>query len=157
MKKIFSSILMICLLAGALFAENNREWRAIWSITWNQFSASASTETLKQLLINAASNTHIPDEKMTILLPEKILGLEDIRQNPNSLKGGALVEILSEVTRKLLKSEVIFSTGLKSKEGIVFSLRDGEIKIDLTDEALTALLLSHLQPRFRAILEGVVA
>ena len=50
-----------------------------------------------------------------------------------------------------------FSPGLKSNEGIIFALREGEIKVDLTDEALTTLLLSHLQPRFRAILEGVVA
>lgn len=117
----------------------------------------SSPDILKQLLINAASKTNIPDEEMEILLPNKVLGLEDIRQNPDSLKGGALIEILSDVTRKLLTSEVHFSAGLKSNEGIVFSLRDGEIKIDLTDEALTALLLSHLQPRFRAILEGVVA
>ena len=32
----------------------------------------------------------------------------------------------------------------------------GNIKIDLTDEAIAALLLQHLQPRFRAVLEGIV-
>lgn len=116
----------------------------------------SSPDMLKQLLINAASKTQIPDEDMHIVLPNKALGLDDLRQNPNSLKGGPLIEILSEVTRKLLRSEVHFSAGLKTKEGIVFSLREGEIKVDLTDEALTALLLNHLQPRFRAILEGVV-
>ena len=47
MKKVLSIILLICLLTGAIFAENNREWRAIWSITWNQFSASASVDALK--------------------------------------------------------------------------------------------------------------
>tara|TARA_R110001592_G_scaffold52649_9_gene161382 strand:- start:104890 stop:105564 length:675 start_codon:yes stop_codon:yes gene_type:complete len=112
-------------------------------------------ETLKLLLINAISNIQIHDENMDIILPEKVLGIEELRQTPDSLKGGALVEILSEVTRNLLKSEVCFKTG-SSKAGIVFSLRDGEIQVDLTDEALTQLILSHLQPRFRAILEGVV-
>ena len=38
---------MICLLGGALFADSNREWRAIWSITWNQFSSSLDAEQLK--------------------------------------------------------------------------------------------------------------
>ncbi len=114
-------------------------------------------ETLKNLLLNAVSKTHIPDEEMEIILPKKVLGLEELRQNPDSLKGGPLIELLSEVTRHLLKSEVHFSPGLKSNEGIIFALREGEIKVDLTDEALTTLLLSHLQPRFRAILEGVVA
>jgi len=32
----------------------------------------------------------------------------------------------------------------------------GNITIDLTDEAIAALLLQHLQPRFRAVLEGIV-
>lgn len=116
-----------------------------------------SPDTLKQLLYCAASNARIPDEKMDIALPDKVMGLEELRQNPSSLKEGPLVEILSEVTKKLLKSEVTFKSGLPDKQGIVFSLRNGEILIELTDDALTNLLLTHLQPRFRALLEGVVA
>tara|TARA_R110002072_G_scaffold99983_2_gene219956 strand:- start:4964 stop:5641 length:678 start_codon:yes stop_codon:yes gene_type:complete len=115
-----------------------------------------SPDILKQLLINAASKTQIPDEDMDIILPKKIMGLEELRNSPDCLKGGTLIELLSEVTRALLKSEVHFKAGLASNEGIVFSLREGKIQVDLTDEALTSLLLSHLQPRFRAILEGVV-
>jgi len=58
MKKTLTIILLICLLTGAVFAENNREWRAIWSITWNQFSASASTEALK-LRADAILDKHV--------------------------------------------------------------------------------------------------
>ncbi|MGB5324777.1 MAG: hypothetical protein WBN40_05045 [Pseudomonadales bacterium] len=132
----------------------------------NQFAAQLkglihhemqSPDTLKQLLFCAASNTNVPDEKMEITLPAKVMGLEELRENPASLKEGPLVEVLSEVTRKLLKSEVTFKAGLSDKQGITFSLQDGEIVIELTDEALTKLLLMHLQPRFRALLEGVVA
>ncbi|MCF7832336.1 MAG: family 10 glycosylhydrolase [Candidatus Marinimicrobia bacterium] len=47
MKKILIVILLICMIGGVLFAADNREWRAIWSITWNQFSASASADELK--------------------------------------------------------------------------------------------------------------
>jgi V/A-type H+/Na+-transporting ATPase subunit E len=114
-------------------------------------------DTLKKMLFCAARKTNIPDEDMDILLPEKVMGLEELRQHPSSLKEGPLVEILSEVTRELLKSEVTFKSGLPGKQGLVFALREGEIMIELTDEALTNLLLTHLQPRFRAILEGVVA
>jgi V/A-type H+-transporting ATPase subunit E len=31
-----------------------------------------------------------------------------------------------------------------------------DVTLDLSDRAVAALLLQHLQPRFRAILEGVV-
>ncbi|MCK5817514.1 MAG: family 10 glycosylhydrolase [Candidatus Marinimicrobia bacterium] len=58
MKKTLTIILLICLLTGAVFAENNREWRAIWSITWNQFSSSASTEALK-LRADAILDKHV--------------------------------------------------------------------------------------------------
>jgi len=116
-----------------------------------------SPDALKQLLISAATNTTIPDEDMVIHLPDKVMGLEDLRQNPAALDKGALIEVLSEVTRKLLQSQVTFKPEPSGNQGIVFSLRDGEIFIELTDEALTKLLLTHLQPRFRALLEGVIA
>lgn len=31
-----------------------------------------------------------------------------------------------------------------------------EVEVDLTDQAIAKLLLRHLQPRFRALLEGVI-
>jgi V/A-type H+-transporting ATPase subunit E len=33
---------------------------------------------------------------------------------------------------------------------------DGKLVVDLSDDAVAGLLLQHLQPRFRAILEGIV-
>jgi uncharacterized lipoprotein YddW (UPF0748 family) len=48
MKKIIIIILLISMVGGVLFAENNREWRAIWSITWNQFTSSGTVEQLKE-------------------------------------------------------------------------------------------------------------
>lgn len=116
-----------------------------------------SPDTLKHLLYCAASNTRLPDEDMDISLPEKVLGLDELRQDPTTLKQGALVEILSEVTRELLRSKITFKADSTDRQGIVFSLRNGEIIIELTEDTLTDLLLRHLQPRFRALLEGVVA
>ena len=51
-----------------------------------------SPDILKQLLINAASKTQIPDEDMDIILPKKIMGLEELRNSPDCLKGGTLIE-----------------------------------------------------------------
>ena len=47
MRRIVSIILLVFILAGALFADANREFRATWSITWHQFSGSMSAEQLK--------------------------------------------------------------------------------------------------------------
>ena len=40
--------------------------------------------------------------------------------------------------------------------GLKVYMKDGDVEVELTDEAITAVLLEHLQPRFRALLEGIV-
>jgi V/A-type H+-transporting ATPase subunit E len=41
-------------------------------------------------------------------------------------------------------------------DGIQVRLVDKEIILDLNDQTIADLLLAHLQPRFRALLEGIV-
>jgi V/A-type H+-transporting ATPase subunit E len=114
-------------------------------------------QTLKQLLISAAAKTQIQDQAMTIQLPDNAVALKELREDPDLLKGGPLMEMLSEVSRSLFSAGVSLQTSGSADQGLTFLLRDGEITIELTDAALSKLLLAHLQPRFRAILEGVVA
>ncbi len=114
-------------------------------------------DTLKQILVQAAAKSRVPDEKMKILLPEQALGLEELRQNPASIEQGELMEVLSDVAKRLFQSGVEIKLSPEVSSGLVFSLREGEILIEVTDKALADLLLAHLQPRFRALLEGVVA
>jgi V/A-type H+-transporting ATPase subunit E len=40
--------------------------------------------------------------------------------------------------------------------GIRVRLKDEELELDLSDRAIADLLLEHLQPRFRAVMEGQV-
>ncbi len=47
MKKVLSVLLLFCLMAGMLFATENREFRATWSRTWDQYSSSLGAEALK--------------------------------------------------------------------------------------------------------------
>jgi V/A-type H+-transporting ATPase subunit E len=44
----------------------------------------------------------------------------------------------------------------ETRPGIRIRLVDRDVEIDLTDASVAALLLQHLQPRFRAFLEGMV-
>ncbi|MDJ0878310.1 MAG: hypothetical protein QNI86_06835 [Halieaceae bacterium] len=113
-------------------------------------------DTLKQLLLSAAARSSIPDEPVRITLPARAVGLEELRSDPAQLQGGPLVEMVSDVAATLFSQGVEVSTTGRSKAGISISLNEGEVNVDLTDEALQDLLLAHLQPRFRAILEGVV-
>ena len=113
-------------------------------------------ETLKQLLMSAASRSKLPDEPARIVLPERAVGLEELRSDPSQLQGGPLIEMVSSVARELFSQGVEIGADGRARAGMTVSLKDGEINVDLTDQALMDLLLAHLQPRFRAILEGVV-
>ena len=113
-------------------------------------------ETLKQLLISAAGKSRLPDEEATIRLPKEAAGLQKLREDPSLLEGGPLVEMVSDVARELFTKGVEVGADGKIKAGMRISLRGDEVNVDLTEQALADLILAHLQPRFRAILEGVV-
>ncbi len=114
-------------------------------------------ETLKKLLVSAAAQSQVPDEDMRIFIPDRAHGLNELRADPDLLAQGSLIEMLSEVARALFSNGVEIKTSDKTAEGLTISLRDGDMIVDISDQSLTDLLLAHLQPRFRAILEGVVA
>ena len=71
------------------------------------------------------------------------------------LKGDALVGLVSELTAGMLRDGVALAAG-QHGAGLQIHLKEGHIKVDLSDKAVTNLLLGFLQPRFRALLEGVV-
>ena len=57
---------------------------------------------------------------------------------------------------ELLRDGVVIREGDDRQPGIRIRLVEDEVTIDLTSEALTQLLLEHLLPRFRAVLEGSI-
>jgi V/A-type H+-transporting ATPase subunit E len=56
----------------------------------------------------------------------------------------------------MLRTGVSLSASADQGTGIEVRVSDGRLVVDLSDGAVAALLLQHLQPRFRAILEGIV-
>jgi V/A-type H+-transporting ATPase subunit E len=114
-------------------------------------------DTLKLLLISAVSKISIPEEPQTIFLPDKTLGINELREDHSSLEQGPLVELVSDTARKMLTKGVDIRLDNNINSGFVFLLNNGEITVEVTDKSLSNMLLKHLQPRFRAILEGVVS
>jgi len=91
-----------------------------------------------------------------VVLPEKVAGLDELRKNPAELQKGRATKYALGLTDEMLREGVTFSASDDVKAGVRIRLVEGDITIDLTDEAVAALLLQHLQPRFRAVLEGIV-
>jgi V/A-type H+-transporting ATPase subunit E len=85
-------------------------------------------------------------EKVKVILPQKLVGLEDLRHH-----------FVLNVAGDVLKDGI--SIGISEDDdqhGIRLYLEEKQVYIDLTDKAVSDLLLTHLQPRFRAVLEGTV-
>ncbi|WP_431023779.1 ATPase [Halomonas sp. H5] len=120
--------------------------------------ALSSPEILARLMLAAAGHSPLPDDLAgEALLPERIMGLDELRENPQALREGPLAELLAQVARRLLERGITLRGEESLDAGVRFVLDEGRIHVDLTDRAITDLLLRHLQPRFRALLEGVVA
>ena len=89
-------------------------------------------------------------------LPRDVVGLDDLRRNPEELKEGSLTHFVAATAGVMLREGLVFSRAEGSQSGIRVKLLDSGVSIDLTEQAVAELLLAHLQPRFRALLEGVV-
>ena len=96
------------------------------------------------------------NQQVVIQLPATVADLDDLRRNPEKLQEDDLSRFTAAIAADLLRPgvNIEFSSDLSS--GLLIKLEDDHIVIDFSGEALGALLLEHLQPRFRAMLQGVV-
>ncbi|KXS37529.1 ATPase [Modicisalibacter tunisiensis] len=115
-------------------------------------------ELLARLIQEAARRAPLPeDARGEALLPSRVVGIDELRENPEALHEGALPALLARVARAMLERGIVLKGDDAVEAGVRFVLDDGHIHVDLSDRAIAGLLLRHLQPRFRALLEGVIA
>lgn len=96
------------------------------------------------------------DGPVEVLLPERVVGLEELRAEPEELQDGRLTRLALGITRDMLKDGVTLAVTDEVPSGIRVRIVEDAVELDLTDKAVASILLKHLQPRFRAVLEGVV-
>jgi V/A-type H+-transporting ATPase subunit E len=85
-----------------------------------------------------------------------LVGLAELSQNPEELEKGVLTHFVQLVSRDLLREGVKLTVSADNEPGLRVRLEDREVVLDVTDRAVSDAILEHLQPRFRALLEGVV-
>ncbi|MBK1645494.1 hypothetical protein CKO25_12740 [Thiocapsa imhoffii] len=117
---------------------------------------------LEQLILEVAGQARASagvgtGQAVEIQLPKALVDPEELRRNPLELREGSLSHFVLSLAGNLLTAGVTFGVAAGPDEhGLRIALKDKDIVIDLTDETIAAILLAHLQPRFRAILEGMV-
>ena len=95
-------------------------------------------------------------EQPEVILPRHIAGLEELSQNPQELENGVLTRFVQLVSRGILREGVSFGVASDHQQGLRLRLVDRDVMLDISDAAVAEAILQHLQPRFRALLEGVV-
>ncbi|WP_170330845.1 hypothetical protein [Ruegeria arenilitoris] len=114
---------------------------------------------LKQMILEvvgrAAAEAKL-DGKAQVILPAKVATQEDIKQNADDIQSGKLTKYVLGLTAKMLREQVELHASDDAQDGIRVRAEDQGVVLDLTDKAVASLLMEHLQPRFRAVLEGVI-
>ena len=95
-------------------------------------------------------------EPVELLLPRQALELDELRRDPGELQAGEMTDLVLGITDSMLREGVSLRVSDSDTEGIVARMVADEIQVEVTTDAVTSLLLEHLQPRFRALLEGIV-
>ena len=95
-------------------------------------------------------------QQVEVLLPRRVSGFEELSQNPEELEQGVLTYFVRLVTQGMVREGVSFGSARDNQEGLKIRLVDKQVVLDLSDRAIADAILEHLQPRFRALLEGVV-
>ncbi|WP_026973362.1 hypothetical protein [Aliagarivorans marinus] len=112
---------------------------------------------LKQMIVEVAGqNALADDEQVDVLLPAKVVGVSDLRTKPEELAEGTLMHFVAAEAAEMLREGVSFSVDEENGNDLVFRLKDKDIEVSLGSDTVSQMLLNHLQPRFRALLEGIV-
>ncbi|WP_281972342.1 hypothetical protein [Ruegeria faecimaris] len=116
-------------------------------------------ELLKQMVLEvvgrAASDARL-EGPAQVILPPSVATQDDIKQNADDIQSGKLTRYVLGLTAEMLKEQVELHSADDTQNGIRIRADEQGVVLDLTDKAVASLLMEHLQPRFRAVLEGVI-
>ncbi|NVK42327.1 MAG: hypothetical protein HWE39_13885 [Oceanospirillaceae bacterium] len=122
-------------------------------------SQMQSETLLRELILAIAGRTRDyceSAERLEVLLPRHVFGLEDVRRDPESVARGELTALVRELIGESLRDGVSFVQSDDDTPGLRIHLNERGVTIDLTDKSVAELLKAHLQPRFSALMDGIV-
>jgi V/A-type H+-transporting ATPase subunit E len=111
---------------------------------------------LQRLILEVAAKAAPSTERAELLIPTEIVSLEDLQRKPEEAKPGTLTHFVLSMGGGMLREGLSFGVTDGLEAGIRVKLVNENVQIDLTESAVSQLLLRHLLPRFRALLRGAV-
>ena len=113
---------------------------------------------LQQLILAIAGEaaTETADKSpIEVLLSDTIFPKEVPRKKEDGNSKDRTRHMILAITREMLREGVELKPVGKDISGIRIRIVNEDLEIDLTDECISNLLLKHLIPRFRDVLEGI--
>ncbi|GMR23647.1 MAG: hypothetical protein BMS9Abin37_2097 [Acidobacteriota bacterium] len=105
---------------------------------------------------DAARTAGVGDaEEIELLLPREIVSVEELKRNPKELKG-KLTELVKGIAQATYRDGVTFGGLEAGAKGIRVHVSGKDLAVDLTAKAVANILLEHMQPRFRALMQGII-
>jgi V/A-type H+-transporting ATPase subunit E len=122
-------------------------------------SHSLSDEQFVERLILEIAGRAVPQDNnqpLELLLPEEMVPLEQLRRHPEEATEGSLSHFVLALAGDLMRQGVTFGSTTDNSSGITVKMVNDDVEITLDDQAIARLLLRHLLPRFRAMMEGML-
>ncbi|WP_179379329.1 hypothetical protein [Jannaschia marina] len=119
--------------------------------------ASADPDTIRDMVLEVAGRARpAGDDGAAVILPAEVVGPDAIRADPGSVRGSRLTGFVLGLTAEMLREGIELHAAEDLEAGIRVRVDGEDLEIDLSDAAIASLLMQHLQPRFRAVMEGVL-
>jgi V/A-type H+-transporting ATPase subunit E len=112
---------------------------------------------LQRLILEVAGRVAPTDaQRAEVLLPAELVSLEDLQSKPEEAAPGTLMHFVLSLGGGMLREGMHFGVSDDGEAGIRVRLVEEDVQIDVTESAISQLLLRHMLPRFRALLRGAV-
>jgi len=111
---------------------------------------------LQRLILEVAGKAAPSMQRAELLIPAEVVSLERLQRKPEEAKPGTLTHFVLSMGGGMLREGLSLGVTDGFAAGIRVKLVDENVQIDLTESAVSMLLLRHMLPRFRALLRGAV-
>ncbi len=111
---------------------------------------------LQRMILEIVNKTkpEDPDQAVQVLLPETEVTEEELKREIGEVRPDSLAAFVMGLGGDILRDGLTFGVNHDVSSGIEVRLVDDDVKLELSDESITKLLLGYLAPRFRAILDS---
>ena len=110
---------------------------------------------LEKVILEVAGS--LPDQEGAGVLPNHPATVDELRAKPDELENGPLSHLAARLAHQVAEKGIVLIPPANGQPGVHIELAGGDVRLEATEEAVSRLLLRHLMPRFRALMEGMVS